>query len=170
MKGWQLCRSDVVCRGTLTDICVFLQAQQCRQISIKLDTDRSDVISRDTDRCVFCRYNSVDITVVVATDRSDVVSRDTDRCVFCRYNSVDINVVVATDRSDVVSRGTDWCVFCRYNSVDINVAVATDNGLITPIVFSADTKVTWCHLSVSDRHTLQHAHKQDYHCGSPHSV
>lgn len=32
-------------------------------------------------------------------------------------------------------------MLCRYNSVDINVAVATDRGLITPIVFNADTKV-----------------------------
>lgn len=29
----------------------------------------------------------------------------------------------------------------RYNSCDVNVAVATDSGLITPIVFRADTKV-----------------------------
>ncbi|KAL8558132.1 hypothetical protein ACOMHN_021450 [Nucella lapillus] len=28
----------------------------------------------------------------------------------------------------------------QYNSVDVNVAVATDSGLITPIVFGADTK------------------------------
>lgn len=28
----------------------------------------------------------------------------------------------------------------QYNSVDVNVAVATENGLITPIVFGADTK------------------------------
>lgn len=28
----------------------------------------------------------------------------------------------------------------QYNAVDVNVAVATDNGLITPIVFGADTK------------------------------
>ena len=26
--------------------------------------------------------------------------------------------------------------------MDVNVAVATDNGLITPIVFGADTKVS----------------------------
>jgi hypothetical protein len=32
--------------------------------------------------------------------------------------------------------------FFRYNSVDVNVAVATKNGLITPIVFGADTKVS----------------------------
>ena len=31
----------------------------------------------------------------------------------------------------------------RYNSVDINVAVATDAGLITPIVFRADNKVSF---------------------------
>ena len=30
----------------------------------------------------------------------------------------------------------------RYSSVDINVAVATDQGLITPIVFRADVKVS----------------------------
>lgn len=29
---------------------------------------------------------------------------------------------------------------CRYNAVDVSVAVSTDRGLITPIVFSADTK------------------------------
>lgn len=28
----------------------------------------------------------------------------------------------------------------RYNEVDVSVAVSTDNGLITPIVFSADSK------------------------------
>jgi pyruvate dehydrogenase E2 component (dihydrolipoamide acetyltransferase) len=28
----------------------------------------------------------------------------------------------------------------RYNAVDVNVAVSTSNGLITPIVFSADAK------------------------------
>lgn len=28
----------------------------------------------------------------------------------------------------------------RYNNVDVSVAVSTDNGLITPIVFGADTK------------------------------
>lgn len=28
----------------------------------------------------------------------------------------------------------------RYNSVDVSVAVSTESGLITPIVFSADTK------------------------------
>lgn len=32
-----------------------------------------------------------------------------------------------------------FCVF-RYNSVDVSVAVSTDTGLITPIVFGADTK------------------------------
>ena len=32
--------------------------------------------------------------------------------------------------------------FLRYNSVDVNVAVATDAGLITPIIFKADTKVS----------------------------
>ena len=29
----------------------------------------------------------------------------------------------------------------RYNTVDMSIAVATDNGLITPIVTSADRKV-----------------------------
>lgn len=28
----------------------------------------------------------------------------------------------------------------RYNEVDVSVAVSTENGLITPIVFSADSK------------------------------
>ena len=28
----------------------------------------------------------------------------------------------------------------RFNTVDVSVAVATDNGLITPIVFNADSK------------------------------
>lgn len=28
----------------------------------------------------------------------------------------------------------------RYTNVDVNVAVSTEKGLITPIVFSADTK------------------------------
>lgn len=28
----------------------------------------------------------------------------------------------------------------RYHSVDVNVAVSTDKGLITPIVFNADSK------------------------------
>ena len=31
---------------------------------------------------------------------------------------------------------------CRYNTVDMCVAVATDTGLITPIVFGADRKVS----------------------------
>lgn len=37
----------------------------------------------------------------------------------------------------------------RYNSVDICVAVSTDSGLITPIVFNADSKVniTLMHFS-----------------------
>lgn len=30
--------------------------------------------------------------------------------------------------------------FYRYNNVDVNVAVSTESGLITPIVFGADTK------------------------------
>jgi len=37
-----------------------------------------------------------------------------------------------------------WLVLfvCRYNTVDMCVAVATDSGLITPIVFGADRKVS----------------------------
>lgn len=31
-------------------------------------------------------------------------------------------------------------IFFRYNNVDVSVAVSTDSGLITPIVFGADTK------------------------------
>lgn len=31
-------------------------------------------------------------------------------------------------------------MFYRYNNVDVSVAVSTESGLITPIVFSADTK------------------------------
>lgn len=30
--------------------------------------------------------------------------------------------------------------FSRYSNVDVSVAVSTDSGLITPIVFGADTK------------------------------
>ena len=29
---------------------------------------------------------------------------------------------------------------CRFNNVDVNVAVITENGLLFPIVFSAETK------------------------------
>lgn len=31
-------------------------------------------------------------------------------------------------------------IFYRYDAVDVSVAVSTDTGLITPIVFNADTK------------------------------
>ena len=34
------------------------------------------------------------------------------------------------------------CYPHRYDAVDMCVAVATDAGLITPIVFKADTKVS----------------------------
>lgn len=33
-------------------------------------------------------------------------------------------------------------LFCRHHTVDMCVAVATDNGLITPIVKSAERKVS----------------------------
>ena len=33
-----------------------------------------------------------------------------------------------------------YVLLYRFNSVDVSVAVSTDNGLITPIVFGADTK------------------------------
>lgn len=31
----------------------------------------------------------------------------------------------------------------QYNQVDVSVAVSTDGGLITPIVFGAESKVSW---------------------------
>lgn len=45
----------------------------------------------------------------------------------------------------VPEANSSWMeTFIRQNhNIDISVAVATDGGLITPIVFAADTKVTW---------------------------
>ena len=40
------------------------------------------------------------------------------------------------------------CTPTRYTAVDVNVAVATDSGLVTPIVFGADTKVSFLWTSV----------------------
>ena len=34
------------------------------------------------------------------------------------------------------------CVLFRNHNVDVSVAVSTDSGLITPIVFNADKKVS----------------------------
>lgn len=51
--------------------------------------------------------------------------------------------------SNIVIRNNNaiwWIDFCdtlssfRYHNVDVSVAVSTDAGLITPIVFNADTK------------------------------
>lgn len=41
------------------------------------------------------------------------------------------------------------CILHRYNSVDMSIAVATDNGLITPIVTSADKKVGYLQFMLS---------------------
>lgn len=37
-----------------------------------------------------------------------------------------------------------WCpvLFSRHHNVDVSVAVSADSGLITPIVFNADKKVS----------------------------
>ena len=35
----------------------------------------------------------------------------------------------------------------QYNQVDVSVAVSTDGGLITPIVFGAESKVSWITLA-----------------------
>lgn len=46
------------------------------------------------------------------------------------------------------------CFICRYNTVDMCVAVATDSGLITPIVFQADKKVSFNCFLASDGYLL----------------
>ena len=46
--------------------------------------------------------------------------------------------------------------FLRYNSVDVNVAVATDAGLITPIIFKADTKVSTIQMLKSFHEVVQY--------------
>jgi len=68
----------------------------------------------------------------------------------CRFHCgvVEVCAVAVVDpRSEcfLVTCIIDSWVFvfpCRYNTVDMCVAVATDTGLITPIVFGADRKVS----------------------------